>query len=120
MDAATLLRQLWEGGCELRADGALLRVRAPAGFLNDQLRDAIRLHKAELLALLHGRREGREGVLAPALGPDGRCTNCGGDVWWLSWYNVLNCMNCAPPPGEDRVRRQVSGKEALGFGNICK
>jgi len=47
-----LMDELTEAGIALKAVGEQLEVDAPKGALTDELRDAIRQYKAELLALL--------------------------------------------------------------------
>lgn len=49
MAPATLIKQLRAAGCQLRADGEQLRVQDPGRALTDDLRQAIREHKAELI-----------------------------------------------------------------------
>lgn len=57
MDANTLFKRLQELGCELQADGDRLRVDAPKGILSDELCEAIRRHKPEIVALLQSREK---------------------------------------------------------------
>lgn len=72
MDAAELLRHLVRCGCmlEAEADGHRLTV---TGALPDELRQSIRDHKAELLALLEAKREAFE-ERAAIMEFDGRMT----------------------------------------------
>jgi site-specific DNA-methyltransferase (adenine-specific) len=52
MKAENLLHSLKSSGIELRAEGESLKWRAPKGIMISELRDSIKNHKAELLALL--------------------------------------------------------------------
>ena len=52
MSAAELLRQLRSLGVSLRVQGGELKLTAPKGVLNAELRDQLRSHKAELSELL--------------------------------------------------------------------
>jgi Zn finger protein HypA/HybF involved in hydrogenase expression len=53
MTALDLFLQLTAGGCTLsRLDGDRLQIRDPQHILTDALRQAIRTHKAALLAML--------------------------------------------------------------------
>lgn len=61
MTLASLLTHLDTAGIALVADGERLRWTAPAGALTPDLRDALRDHKAALLACL------KAGAPAPAL-----------------------------------------------------
>ncbi len=122
MEPAALLQKLREAGCEIVPDGDRLRVRYPAGALTDDLREAIRQYKAELLHLLSVGSMGQgkaqsspaPGVtLALSLQPDGTCWCCKGDNWWLSRYGVLACAACHPPAHPGLVVRHLKGKEAI-------
>ena len=59
MDASELLRHLLRRGCVLEAEVAGHRLTV-TGSLTDELRQSIREHKAELLALLEAKREAFE------------------------------------------------------------
>ena len=52
MSASALLSELRRRDIELRAEGSELRCNAPAGALTPELREQLRRHKADLLALL--------------------------------------------------------------------
>jgi hypothetical protein len=54
MSVDNLLAELKRRGVTLRADGDKLYVRAPVGALTDELRQAIRARKAEIMATLRG------------------------------------------------------------------
>jgi TubC N-terminal docking domain len=84
--AADLLADLARQGFTLAPEGEDLRVR-PASRLAEDLREAVRQHKAELLALLRGREDGvlvrvlerDQGLPAGALRLwDARPRRCGG------------------------------------------
>ena len=53
MTAQNLLSQLREKGVELKtSDGDRLVIDAPKGTITDELRDALKTHKSELLQIL--------------------------------------------------------------------
>ncbi len=52
MSATELLQELAAAGVELSAAGGRLRYRAPSGALTSELREQLKIHKAELLKLL--------------------------------------------------------------------
>lgn len=56
MNAATLLCELRQRDVSLLADAGALEIEAPPGVLQPRVLDAIRNHKAELLALLQADR----------------------------------------------------------------
>jgi hypothetical protein len=57
MSARDLFLHLTAGGCTLsRLDGDRLQIRDPQHILNDALRQHIRQHKAEILAMLTPER----------------------------------------------------------------
>ncbi|QBS37116.1 hypothetical protein E1B22_03775 [Thermaerobacter sp. FW80] len=56
MTAAALLTELRRRGVEVWADGDRLCYRAPRGALTPELREAVRAHKGELLAVLRSDR----------------------------------------------------------------
>jgi TubC N-terminal docking domain len=56
MTALDLFLHLTEAGCQLTRQGETLRVHDPQRLLTDTLRDAIRQHKAALLAMLTPER----------------------------------------------------------------
>jgi len=68
-----LLSELQQRGIGLAVEGEALRVSAPAGALDDGLRDALRLHKPRLLALLRAQAVGGAQPAAwPAHDAEGR------------------------------------------------
>ncbi len=60
MSALDLLVQLRKSGAMLLASGTSLKVRPGPGGLTDDLREAIRAHKPELIALLETPSHGCE------------------------------------------------------------
>ena len=56
MTALALFVSLTAAGCQLTRQGGTLRVHVPHHVLTDGVRQAIRTHKAELLALLTPER----------------------------------------------------------------
>ncbi|MDI6871231.1 MAG: hypothetical protein QME79_07720 [Bacillota bacterium] len=112
MDAPTLFRKLREAGCELRAEGERLKVRAPKGFLTPDLRALIEQHKPELLRLLSPARGARPVSLPASLWWDGMCLACGAGQWWLSIYGALICATCHRPAATWLVERLVGQDEA--------
>lgn len=75
MTGEVVLQQLRERDIRLTASGDRLVVDAPRGVLTEQLRDALRERKAELLAILtapdHWARQAA-GLLATVADPDRR------------------------------------------------
>ncbi len=55
MTLQELLQTVKERNIALVADGDLLRYRAPEGALDDDLKDELRRHKPEILAVLKAR-----------------------------------------------------------------
>jgi hypothetical protein len=55
MSAQMIIDSLWERDIAITLNGDRLKVDAPAGALTDEDRQAIRDHKAELLALLRAK-----------------------------------------------------------------
>ena len=56
MTALDVFLHLTAAGCQLTRQGDTLRVHDPQHVLTDALRQAIRIHKAELLAMLTSER----------------------------------------------------------------
>ncbi len=54
MNAYQLLELFGRHAVVLEVDGDKLRCKAPRGFLNDEMLQALKQHKAELIALLSG------------------------------------------------------------------
>lgn len=92
MNAPTLFERLrtLRVGLSVSSTGKL-HVEAPAGALTDELRSALRIYRAELLAELRDR------ALPPGLKPS-RCPGCNGRTVVVSVAaNHLPCARCAPP-----------------------
>jgi hypothetical protein len=97
MAATQVLSTLKKAGCQLRADCNRLIVRDPKHALTDALREQIRQHKSELLALLqaatspkqhpHGK-VGRHGNPCPECGDTWQWPTTTGE-WLCSWCFVL-------------------------------
>ena len=124
MTPTDLLAELKRRGITLRPEGAdAIRYTAPRGAMTDELREAIRAHKHELLRLLAPGefRRTEDPPLLPSpnvtfalsLQADGRCFLCGGSRWWLSRYGVLICAQCHPPTVPELVARYLNRKEAV-------
>jgi hypothetical protein len=137
MSAAQLFQTLTAGGCHLLRDGEHLRIQDPRHVLTDDLRQAIRRHKAALLAMLSPPTPApaRPGPVPSTqtiplieerwdLPP---CRQCGGRLHWLNanlvptapWF--MHCAHCSPPPTaggtpgeEDRIPRT----RPLGEGHL--
>lgn len=89
-----LLATLEERGIELTPDGDQIHYRAPRGALTHELREAIRLHKPRLLALLHPAVDAPP-VAAPP------CSICGDDEFWErppAHGGGRVCARCHPDP----------------------
>jgi len=101
MTATELSARLELTGCRLRVDGEFLRVRGP---LTDDLRRAIREHKAALTALVRQRVE-------EDLVPKAPCSRCGGRRFWISRaHGPPTCAACWPPP-KNAVWRWITTTE---------
>lgn len=101
MTAAELLARLELNGCRLRVDVESLRVRGP---LTDDLRRAIREHKAALMALVWQRVE-------EDLVPKAPCSRGGGRLFWISRAHAPpTCAACWPPP-KNAVWRWIKIRE---------
>ena len=64
-----LLADLQRAGVKLKLEGGELRIAAPPGALTDSLKQALRVHRDALVALLHSHATAPEPAL-PALTPD--------------------------------------------------
>jgi len=126
MTATELLTTLRHLGVTLAPDGDQLRVDAPAGVLTDELRQAMRTHKAALLDLVGAVEERAaigEGIAMPeerlvpvphlfAAAHDGLppCPQCSARQW-LQGLTYYQCGPCGyrngPTPGE--ILRQWCG-----------
>jgi hypothetical protein len=95
MTAAQLLSELARQGFTLIAEGDGIRVR-PASRLTEELRQAVRRHKSELLVLLAGA-----GSSGPAPAP-GSCPSCRRplDAKARCWGCCNRaCESCSRPTG---------------------
>ncbi|MES2936896.1 MAG: amino acid adenylation domain-containing protein [Pseudomonadota bacterium] len=63
MNAYQLLELFNRSGVVLQVDGDALHCKAPRGFMTDALREELKRHKQELVAILSGR--GRDGAILP-------------------------------------------------------
>jgi hypothetical protein len=73
MSTAELLNEVRKRGIVLEAQGDELRYRAPKGTLAPDLVDALKSHKAEILAVLQGQQPTAGKGLCP--GPH-KCAGC--------------------------------------------
>src|SRR5205085_2244504 len=87
MTAAILLDELRTKGVHLTVEGEHLAVDAPKNVLNDDVRQAIRQHKQELLALL---------AYPAPLTPHYPCVVCGNTDRWED-RGIWRCRRCWPP-----------------------
>ncbi len=104
MTAVQLFQTLTAGGCRLLRDGGQLRIQDPRRLLTDDLRQAIRTHKATLLRLLSQPTPANDtaatapSVEALKVPPTvWRCRCCQGTRRWHSIYGVVVCGTCHPP-----------------------
>lgn len=141
MTPTALLDHLRALGAEVCVEGDKLRYRAPAGVLTDDLRQAIREHKAALLELLRPftppvvlgprgedpldfRRDPLTGAWLHDPGwwrgpaqvreihePRAPCPRCGGRRFWVSLVHSETCATCYPPRPGDRVLGWIAPKE---------
>jgi hypothetical protein len=95
MSAEVMLEELRARGIELFSDGNRLKYRCPSGAMTDNLRQAIREHKAKLITLLTERRTPSPEP-EPPLGKVGRhgkpCPVCS-DTW--QWPTTTGAWICA-------------------------
>jgi TubC N-terminal docking domain len=115
MTAARLVARLRAADVRLAVVGGRLRVDAPRGVLTDADREALRAHKAEILALLHALdAEARAGdgvavlvlddlMPAGAMGPRPvpawrvvveRCTPVPGPITLNAWTTITDPVQC--------------------------
>ena len=66
MTATLILDDLRGRACALTSNGDRLKIDAPLGVLTDEDRQAIRIHKAELLVLVDQAGEKARQQVAPA------------------------------------------------------
>lgn len=77
MTAAEILVECRRRGIELRPDGDRVRVRAPAGALDDNLRAGLREHRAELVRMLSPEERELSETAARDLDGPLPCEQCG-------------------------------------------
>lgn len=98
--AVALLADLRARGVELVATGDRLRFR-PASAVSEDTRDALRAHKAELLALLAPRSysypwpDSLPGLGRRTVGPFARCSACAAEHSWVRYGALVVCLRCA-------------------------
>lgn len=105
MTAGELLRELHRRGVRLTAHEGRLRCEAPRGTITPDLVEAMRQHKAAVLAILQGAEveagpewRPRLGESFPAVWPSGECVRCGGRRW--RWSTAAGRWECADPECE--------------------
>jgi hypothetical protein len=124
MTPIELVTVLHTAGCRLIPEGEHLRVQDPQHALTDDLRQAIREHKPELLRLLAQTTPVHESPLAeaPVLRPPEvlypssqrskdletppvtwRCPCCKRIRRWKSIYGTVICARCHPPADTELV-----------------
>ena len=108
MAPSELIERLSAAGCRLRADGEQLRVHDPKRILTDDLRQAIREHKPELLRLL--RSEPANDTPAP-------CPTCGDPERWPTTRGPV-CPTCwlaasVPTPAPEWIAEQNLDPESI-------
>lgn len=103
--AVALLADLRARGVELVATGDRLRFR-PASAVSEDTRDALRAHKAELLALLAPRSysypwpDSLPGLGRRTVGSFARCLECRAEWSWVRYGDRVLCLTCAKRAGE--------------------
>ena len=145
--AADLLAELTELGIELVASGDRLRYR-PRSAVTPDLVERLRIHKAELLAIL-GQSEGRDGATGGMgalrgehtlsvdpgeflpiwrqhyIEPPEPCPGCGGLLYWWNVWGDRRCMTCDPPVAAmrlleraERIRRRRGIPSPIGAADM--
>ena len=87
MTPLDLFLQLTAAGCQLTRQGETLRVRDPQHVLSDDLRQQIREHKQDLLAIL----------TPEPLTQHYPCVVCSGSERWDD-AGIWRCLACWPSP----------------------
>lgn len=92
MRGREIVAELIANGCQITADGDTLRVQGPLrSTLTDELREAIRAHKAELLALLARSPANDTGHVGRHGEP---CPQCGETWQWPTTSGTWVCSWC--------------------------
>jgi hypothetical protein len=102
MTPVELVTALHTVGCRLIPEGEYLRVQDPQHALTENLRQAIREHKAALLGLLSQPMPAADAVQPTAATPPAPltrsypCVVCGRTVRWDD-RGIWRCVACWPP-----------------------
>lgn len=118
MTVFELLTDLQRQGFSLRPlPGDKLEV-GPASKLTPKLREELRQRKAELLELLRPGIKAYDvvevfpGAEILYTTPPASCRTCGGQTWWVNFYNWPLCGTCFPPSLPGMVKEWVTGRAA--------
>lgn len=96
VDAAEVLAQLTGAGLRVTADGDNLRIAGPTGALTPQLRDVVRTHKHELLALLTVPAPAVEGLRLSELFRAAPVRQVRSKLLGGSWSSPRTARTCRP------------------------
>lgn len=111
--AVALLADLRARGVELVAIGDRLRFR-PASAVSGDTREALRVHKAELLALLTAGSafpwpDALPGLGRRTVGPFALCSDCRTEHSWVRYGVAPRCLRCARREGGPRMAGDAPG-----------
>jgi TubC N-terminal docking domain len=122
MSVTTLLDDLHKRDIVVDVEPGNLRIKAPKDAMTDELRQAIREHKAELMALLSPPS-------APQSAPEPlsyikRCSTCGETDWGpiSLCEQVWGCLTCDDARPEATTICPVCGSDSIvqdASGRIC-
>lgn len=89
--AVEVLQDLHAKQIDLAVEGENLRYDAPEGAVTDDVVDALRQHKTELLVLLTSGTPPRPGRVGRHQAP---CPDCGETWYWPTTHNGWACSGC--------------------------
>jgi len=108
-ELTALLQRLDELGIKLQSDGEQLRVSAPKGALDGELKASLGEHKAQIMALLSGGRDSKSTTDADS--PAGE----GAPPWSTDLHLASDLRRAASPPARNSTPEEAP-KEVLLTG----